>query len=97
MSKKLLSAALIAAFALPMSCAFAQAHGGGHGGGGAMHMKSSPTMHTNHDEHGDAVSQAAADARASGDKVGTDVRGVANDKNKGKHEAKGHVKNKHGH
>ena len=88
MSKKLLSAALIAAFALPLSCAFAQAHGGGHAGS-ATHM--------NHDAHGDAVSQAAADARADGDKVGTDVKAVASDKNKGKHEAKGHDKTKHGH
>ena len=96
MSKKLLSAALIAAFALPMSCAFAQAHGGGHGGG-AMHTNSSATVHTNNDAHGDAVSQAAADARASDEKVGAQVRDVANDKNKGKHEAKGHDKTKHGH
>jgi len=92
MSKKLLSAALIlSAFAMPVSSAFAapQSHGGGHGGG-AM------ASHMDRDAHGDAVSAAAASARASDSKVGPEVRSVANDKNKGKHEAHGHSKS-HGH
>lgn len=91
MSKKMLSTALaLSVFALPMSFAFAaqQSHGGGHG---------APATHMNHDAHGDAVSATAAAARASDSKVGTEVSSVANDKNKGKHEAHGHSKNTHGH
>jgi hypothetical protein len=98
MSRKLLFAALVlGVFGLPASYAFAQGHGGGGHGAPAMHMSAPPAMHMDRDAHGDAVSQTAAEARANGSKVGPTVHDVANDKNKGKHEAKGHGKTKHSH
>lgn len=90
---KIATATLIAAaFALPFSYAFAAPQ---HAGGG--HTPPGQSMPMNHDAHGDAVSDAAHMAKADDSNVGKTVSPVANDKNKGKHEAKGHGKKHHKH
>lgn len=86
---KILTAALIAtAFALPASYALAapQHNGGGHTPPGQS------SMPMNQDMHGDAASSAAHMAKTDDTNVGKAVSPVANSKNKGKHEAKGHAK-----
>ena len=87
---KIVTAALItAAFALPFSYALAAPQ---HAGG---HTPPGQSMPMNHDAHGDAVSDAAHTAKADDSNVGKTVSPVANDKNKGKHTAKGHAKGHH--
>ncbi|MEY2168473.1 MULTISPECIES: hypothetical protein [unclassified Rhodanobacter] len=88
---KIVTAALIAAaFALPISYATAAPqHAGGHT------PPSHASMPMNQDAHGDAVSDAAHTAKADDSNVGKTVSPVANDKNKGKHTAKGHAKGHH--
>ncbi|KZC42147.1 MULTISPECIES: hypothetical protein [Rhodanobacter] len=92
MTKTITAALIAAAFALPLSYALAAPqHGGGHT------PPSPPSASMNHDAHGDAVSTAAHEAKADDTNVGKAVSQVANDKNEGKHEAKGHAKTHHKH
>jgi hypothetical protein len=94
---KTLSAALIAvAFALPATYALAAPQ---HAGGHAPASHPSMSMPMNQDAHGDAVSDAAHMAKTDDTNVGKAVSPVANDKNKGKHMAKGkgHAKTHHQH
>ena len=92
MSKTITAALITAALALPASHALATPQ---HNGGG--HTPPGQSMPMNHDAHGDAVSDAAHMAKADDTKIGKAVSPVANDKNKGRHAAKGHAKTHHTH
>lgn len=92
MTKTTAAALIAAAFALPATYALAAPqHAGGHT------PPSHPSMPMNQDAHGDAVSDTAHMAKTDDTNVGKAVSPVASDKNKGKHEAKGHAKTHHGH
>lgn len=87
MTKPLTAVLIAAAFALPASYALAAPqHAGGHTPPGQS------SMPMNQDAHGDMVSGTAHTAKADDANVGKTVSPVANAKNKGKHEAKGHAK-----
>ena len=84
MTKTITAALIAAAFALPATYALAAPqHAGGHTPPGQS------SMPMNQDSHGDAVSGAAHMAKTDDTNVGKAVSPVANDKNKGKHTAKG--------
>lgn len=89
MTKTITAALIAAALALPATYALAAPQ---HAGG---HTPSAPSMPMNQDTHGDAASGAAHMAKMDDTNVGKSVSPVANDKNKGKHNAKGHAKTHH--
>ncbi|HKR77013.1 MAG TPA: hypothetical protein VJR95_10120 [Rhodanobacter sp.] len=93
MTKTITATLIAAAFALPATYALAAPQ---HAGGGHT-PPSQSSMPMNQDAHGDAVSSAAQTARTDDTNVGKTVSPIANDKNKGKHEAKGHTKTHHQH
>lgn len=92
MTKTFTAVLIAAAFALPASYALAAPqHAGGHT------PPSHSSMPMNQDAHGDMVSDTAHTAKTDDADVGKTVSPVANAKNKGKHEAKGHAKTHHSH
>lgn len=95
MTKTITAVLITAAFALPASYALAAPqHAGGHTPPTPPGQSSMPM---NQDAHGDMVSDTAHTAKADDATVGKTVSPVANAKNKGKHEAKGHAKPHHSH